>query len=217
MFKDSTLLFLIFVLLITLFSNQQIRAQNLFDTTHTREYAYHLYTIGDYENAIVEFTVLLQTDKDNNQTRNMLIKSYCATHQYSKALTCIQESTIDSLNDTLRIKKYLLLLENNRFKTFDSFLAIDKHLAINTVIHFKLYSALLQNKKREAIKFITYCEKNTIPFQPFVSSVSKVRAWKYILASAVIPGLGKILYGRTRDGLFTAVTTGVLSTLSVHA
>ena len=194
-----------------------LKAQDIFDNKHSIEYANHLYSIGDYENAAIEFKAIVRIKNENDSTRNMLIKSYCGYHSYRNALMCIQEKNIDSLKSILKVKYYLLLILNNKFKTVDSLIALDNQISTNAKLNIQIYSALLQSKKQEVINLVTYCNKNNLVYQPILRTIQKGKAWKYILASAIIPGLGKIIYRQKHDGAFALFTVGMFTTFSARA
>lgn len=216
MIGNSWFIKLFSVLTVTL-SFEPLRAQDIFDNEHQLEYAKYVYSVGDYPAAAQEFCTVYHNQAAKDSICYFFLRSCIRSNNYSLALKTIATPDLVNKKPYIHIEYYKVLLLDNKYSLADSLVLNDSAISEQDRTIFLLYSALLSNRLQDAKRLISYCEANTITLPTAITTYKIRSAWQYAFASAIIPGLGKILYGRTADGLAAGTITILNGTVSYRA
>jgi len=209
-FKKYWLLPSIILLLIFVGLPYIASAQNIYDAEHSLKYGRYLESDRKYQQAIQEYERALKylTTNDNLKLKviNLGVKLMGKEYAISKLESFYPAKELMPL---LYVKKYctLLLMTGQNLK-LDTIINTNK-LLNDSIKYFYHFNEILLSHKWVELK------QNTIPYidiqKNYKDILTEVKNHKhkspFVAASmsAIIPGMGKLYTGNSRDGLITMV------------
>lgn len=209
-FKKYRFLASVILLLIFVGIPFHASAQNIYDAEHSLKYGRYLESDRKYQQAIQEYERALKylTTNDNLKLKviNLGVKVLGKEYAISKLESFYPAKELMPL---LYAKKYCtLLLIAGQSQKLDTLLITNKFLN-DSIKYFYHFNEILINHKWDELK------QNTIPYidiqKNYKDILIEVKHRKYkspfvaATLSAIIPGMGKLYTGNSRDGLITMV------------
>ncbi|MDD2323626.1 MAG: hypothetical protein EOL88_11320 [Bacteroidia bacterium] len=209
-------LFRSFFLCSVLFSlNVGLQAQDLFDESHSRQFANYLFSNGEYEFAAREFLRLFIVAPEEEEYSTKLARSLFLSKQYSILATTFRnsfkEKEIPCHLQKLYTKSLILTSTHtdvsSHLQTNPCWSSEEKsyYVLANDLLHFKFpeaittYHSASVNSGREAFSAVIHKIENAHYKKP----------WTSALLSAIFPGSGKAYCGYWKDGLFSFIMIGL--------
>ena len=197
----------VYLLLLLLCTGLTIKAQNLYDTKHSKQFAGYLFDNGEYKMAAKEYYRLYVTTPYNDSITEMLVTSLFLSEQYKRITSILEQSdktnNIPCCVSSLYTKSLILSTDydcaKNYISTTDCFTEEKRD-------YFALANKLLHNQ------YSSLQYSSDSKFSPVLKQIESVRykkVWASVMMSAVIPGSGKVYSGYWKDGLFSFIMVGL--------
>lgn len=209
--------FLIVIFHYSLLNGSYCSAQNLFDLSHTKNFADYLYQSGQYNLAAEECERWLFLQPESDSASLLLLRSYRKGGLYSQGISKAKLlfPDFEKMNVSVAKEYSILLLLNRNFITVDSFLSVENHLSSMDRDYLLMNKNLIQKKWKEAEQiYLSNNNSDTRAFAPYsiVFKSYKDLPHRYaglaMTMSTIIPGTGKIYSGDWKDALFSMLLIG---------
>jgi hypothetical protein len=206
------------VLFFCLISAPLVAQENLFDSTHSHQYADFLFNSQNYNLAKQEYTRLHFMNKQNLDFQTKMLESYRLANDFTGGLSIaktLYESDSVVPKPVSNAYLHLLFSTNYHYRTA-VFLQSNPTFSPMQKVFYQSANFILEGKINEAENLLTQY-KNGIPdslrnietillahhdFKP------KSKALAFGLAT-LVPGSGKVYLGQWKDGLAAFVYTGL--------
>ncbi len=205
------------LIIFILISSYVASCQNIFDSTHTAQYASYLYKTQQYHLAINEYERLLFFSPNNSDTKLFLVKSYRKNGEYDKAINRINTFSLHNnfVMDNIFSHEYMkLLLISEQNKLASNFLENKNAFTQIEITEYAL-AVLLLNEEYEKSRMFVNTNKIETDFYNSLALISEdTKHLKYknpylaMLLSAIVPGLGKFYTTDWKDGLISLFFVG---------
>lgn len=194
-----------------------VNAQNIFDYTHTLEYAGHLTNAQNHKLAFREYERLSFYDPQNDSVVYCLLNSSLLSGQYNRgrmrAEHLYDSTRMFPLFVALEYSK-LLILSNNSPK-FDSLLKSKVFAESGYEMQIRLYDCMWRGKWKDAGSILAVVSKDNSAeksaSQSLVNQALSFRKKSPFLATvfSIVPGGGKLYTRNFSDGLLSFIVVGV--------
>lgn len=194
-------------------------AQNLFDASHTRQYANYLYQAGEFSLAAEEFERLNYLQPQNTATQLSLVRAYRKAGNHNVALSRLQRfaPTDSGLGSNFAAEKARLLILLRQLEQSRSFLAKNTSLAPMDRLELQVTTELLDARWNAAQTLLqpVAAQDQTPSLRALGSLTEQALTMRRkspavsVGLSAVVPGLGKAYSGAWKDGLVSLVFVGL--------
>lgn len=193
--------------------NPGLRAQDLYDLSHTVRYADYLRRDGRYEAAQIEYRRALGLAPRDSTLLFGLMRSYRLGAQPGAALLVARDYHPDTAATPVLItEEYLQALLDMRL-----------HMAAYRTagvlpptrrFHWHMGTLLLEERRREARAHLDASPFDGATWEPLVVRSEGTRhkkPWLATALSAVVPGTGRMYAGRWADGGFSLLNVGIFT------
>lgn len=188
-----------------------IKAQDLFDYQHSKEYANFLYQDGQYQLAEKEYMRVVFFKKDDTLSWEKMLRSAQYQHQFEVSLKYVNlyQARVGEIPSLLRIAQVYSLIHLNDFPQLSTVLWQAKGtLSPYEIVYFQSVAYVMQNQW-EQINMTSETNHAGIHFvreakNAYVATTKKSPFLAGAM-STVIPGLGKVYTNRWKDGVFSFV------------
>ncbi len=219
MFTKFGVLRRIVLIFIAIVAIPSLYAQDIYDKKHSKKYANFLFMSTEYRLAVNEFERVVFMDKDDEEAKLHLLKSYRLSQQYDKGL---KRSTyfypfVTQMPQEIFIEYAKMLLLTKSFTQLDALLNLPLRLSSDNLCLLKSASCISQANWRDAENYVSKIQESNEYYKPLSLLVQEGKNINYkspLLSgalSALVPGMGKVYLGYWRDGLLALLATGVSS------
>lgn len=207
------------ILLVFLSGIFQIRAQDIHDLNHSKQFADFLYKTGQYQLASEEYERIVFLDSTDSNLILKLIKSYRKANNYQQALSkfdiLFHKQLVDLQVDFA--EEYVkLLIYTKQDSLAYSYLSLNKTLNPTTRQNYQLASLLLQKKWddsfRYAMKYPLADNTKNASLHLLAVEAKQLKYKKPAVAglmSAILPGAGKAYTKNWKDAAISFIFVGV--------
>ncbi len=191
--------------------------QNLFDASHTQQFADFLFRSGEYDFAVEEYERLVFLQPYDYAPKKGLLKSFRQMKQYDKALVFFEKffPVIDTIPVDFQKEGIVLNVLEGYYPTALDWLEHSKLDTLDKQI-FVLGILALQKKWKKSLDFYRAHENHPgAIYHQFGNAVRRRTAQKNkspLLAgtlSAFVPGLGKVYTKNYGDALMSFIIVGL--------
>lgn len=198
-----------------LFATQLLSAQNLYDQSHSKEFALYLYRSGQYDLAAIEYERLLFLDPTNDSLRVDLIRCYSLEKEFDKASARIVAFGIPptSLSAPIADLYSYNLISGQRYEQATAFMSVSTSLTQDRKDWYQAFGYLLANDYKP-INTLIQVDGNRYsePLRSLLFETQTLRLKRPGLAAAmstVVPGAGKFYTGDWKDGIVGLLSVGI--------
>ena len=199
----KTIMFLVFFI-----AGNSLLAQNVFDSTHTRQFLQFLMQTKQYNFAQIEAERLyFFTQTDTLFALQLRLNRYLKT--FDEGIFKFNNYTVENKQITKDIyEEYLkLLICKQQLTKVKS--SLNQSLLLDSIstVRYLIHTALLEKNWNQAkLLYNTFPgSKLLAPYDNYINKGSLVKLKNPVIAtglSVIVPGLGKVYSGFPRDGLF---------------
>ncbi len=198
---------------------QPARAQDLFDQSHTLQYAKYLMRSGNYDQAGLEYQRLAFMRPENDTFKTELLRAYRLGKQYDMGIKQYQNWPSGSIGQPVRFEFAKTLLTGGHAPDAIAFATTPGNLDAPTDRQVQLYGYLLQQDWKNARPIFEQWPQGTpLPGKAGMDDLFKradnlrlKKPWVAAGLSAVLPGAGKAYTKDWTDGAIALFFVGLNS------
>ncbi len=188
-----------------------LRAQNIFDENHSREFAQYLMQSNNYQMAASEWERVLFFSPKDTVARLNLIKSYRLADRPADGWTKLNAwYPSGPLSRSLSLEAVQLTLRQNDFQSFGSVIGRSAGLAEAEKSTLKLGAWLMEGtwinqpaEKREPSFTVASMDPRLLNLYSQTKNIHRKSPGAAVALSAIVPGMGKIYAHDWKDGLMS--------------
>lgn len=201
----------IFILVFIIFiSVDFVDGQNIFDATHSYQFANYLFQTKQYKLAAQEFERVVFLDSGNNNAKLFLLKSYRLSEDYENGLLKINHLFPDSIPPPFSDEYLKLAILNKDYNLSFKLLNTEKFTEAINQNNYIIANYIMDKKPQLAMNFALKNPPDgtlkNAQFMILANDIANIRYKKPVLASAmsaIVPGSGKIYCKNWKDGLIS--------------
>lgn len=202
-----------------LISFADITAQNLYDSTYSKQFADYLIRTRQYPLAIIELERLVFLQPLNDTLKTKLVRSYSLNKSHQQALVRIRSFSPDPLQLDSGLSSYYAynLLADKQFLPASAFITSTPAFSSERRLYYTAWNSLLQSDFKTASAILSAPAANTpalIPLRQMADDGLNVKRKSPAIAtlmSVVIPGSGKFYAGEKKDAVVSFLTVGLMA------
>lgn len=193
-------------------------AQNLYDASHSAEFARYLKQSGQFSLASAELERLVFMHPESDSFKIELAESYLLQNDFPLAIRRMNQLQSEANPPINRIDNLMCwtLIRSGQFDAAAQYISANQRIQPQAKTYYQSWSMLIQRKPKESAMLLQHAPADSI-FNDLKFSQQQalnLRMKKPALAaimSAIVPGSGKWYAGEKKDAAIGFVTIGVMA------